>query len=130
MAGLILSLAVARFATLIGLAQGRAFYPTVMIVIASYYVLFAAMGASTMTIAIEIAIATGFSLLAGLGFKKSSWLMVVALAGHGLLDCVHPFFINNPGVPTWWPSFCLTFDVVLGAWLGLILMRGNLRQAD
>jgi hypothetical protein len=33
-------------------------------------------------------------------------------------------------VPRWWPSFCLTFDVVLGVWFGVILMRGNLRPAD
>ena len=38
--GLMLSLAVAGLATLIGFNRERAFYPTVMIVIASYYVLF------------------------------------------------------------------------------------------
>jgi hypothetical protein len=41
--GLLLSVAVARFATAIGLDRERAFYPTVLMVIASYYVLFAAM---------------------------------------------------------------------------------------
>lgn len=128
--GLILSLAVAIFATLTGLARGRAFYPTVAIVVASYYVLFAAMGASNATIAIETVIAAGFSLLAVLGFKKSCWFLVIALVGHGLFDCVHSFFINNPGMPRWWPSFCATFDIVFGAWLGVTLMRGNLRQAD
>ena len=40
--GLILSLAVGVSATVIGLDRERAFYPTVLIVIASYYVLFAA----------------------------------------------------------------------------------------
>jgi hypothetical protein len=101
-----------------------------MIVIAFYYVLFAAMGASNETIAIEIAIAIGFSLLAVLGFKKSSWFSVIALVGHGLFDFLHPFFINNPGVPRWWPSFCMTFDVVFGVWLGVMLIRGNLKQTN
>ena len=45
--GLILSVAVAGFATAIGLDRERAFYPTVLIVIASYYVLFAVMGGSS-----------------------------------------------------------------------------------
>jgi hypothetical protein len=45
--GLILSLAVAGFAAVIGFDRERAFYPTVLIVIATYYVLFAAMGASS-----------------------------------------------------------------------------------
>ena len=44
--GLILGLAVGGFAAVIGFDRERAFYPTVLIVIASYYVLFAAMGAS------------------------------------------------------------------------------------
>jgi hypothetical protein len=39
--GVILSLAVAGFAAVIGFDRERAFYPTVLIVIASYYVLFA-----------------------------------------------------------------------------------------
>jgi hypothetical protein len=42
--GLILAVAVAGSATVVGFDRERAFYPTVLIVIASYYVLFAAMG--------------------------------------------------------------------------------------
>ncbi len=58
--GVILSLAVAGSATVIGLDRERAFYPTVLIVIASYYVLFAVMGASRRTLVIEIVVASGF----------------------------------------------------------------------
>ncbi|MGB8476799.1 MAG: hypothetical protein WCE61_22185 [Candidatus Acidiferrum sp.] len=61
--GLILSLAVAGFATSIGFDRERAFYPTVLIVIASYYVLFAVMGASGRTLVIEILVASGFCYL-------------------------------------------------------------------
>ena len=39
--GVLLALAVAGLATVVGLDRGRAFYPTVLIVIATYYVLFA-----------------------------------------------------------------------------------------
>jgi hypothetical protein len=45
--GLILAAVVAGIATMIGFDRERAFYPTVLIVIASYYVLFAVMGASS-----------------------------------------------------------------------------------
>jgi hypothetical protein len=51
--GVILTLAVAAFAAVIGFDRERAFYPTVLIVIASYYALFAVMGASTRTLIIE-----------------------------------------------------------------------------
>ena len=121
MIGLLLSLAVAGFAALIGWDRDRSFYSTVLIVIASYYVLFAVMGASQRTVWIEIVIALGFSLFAILGFKRNPWFLVTAMVGHGVFDFVHHFFISNPGVPSWWPGFCLAFDAVFGAFLALRL---------
>jgi hypothetical protein len=115
--GLILSLAVAGFAAIVGFDRERAFYPTVLIVIASYYVLFATMGGSRHTLAIETVVAGGFLLVAVLGFRKNFWLIVAALIGHGVFDFIHRFLIDNPGVPHWWPGFCLAFDVLLGAFL-------------
>jgi hypothetical protein len=121
--GSILSLAVAGFAAAIGFDRERAFYPTVLIVIGSYYVLFAAMGAFRRTLIIESATASGFLLVAVLGFRRSLWLVVAALVGHGVFDFVHHFFIDNPGVPHWWPGFCLAFDVLVGAFLTVRLIR-------
>ena len=94
-----------------------------LIVIASYYVLFAAMGASGHTLIIESAAASGFLLVAVLGFRKNLWLVVAALIGHGIFDFVHHLFIDNPGVPQWWWGFCLAFDVVLGALLAVRLIK-------
>jgi len=121
--GLILSLAVAVSASVIGFDRERAFYPTVLIVIASYYVLFAVMGASKRTMVIEIVVACGFILLAILGFKTNSWFVVAALVGHGLFDFSHRFFIDNPGTPHWWPGFCLAFDALLGLLLAARLIK-------
>ena len=42
--GIVLALCVSVFARVVGLDRDRAFYPTVLVVIASYYVLFAVMG--------------------------------------------------------------------------------------
>ncbi len=67
--GILLSLATVVFAAVIGLDRERSFYSTVLFVIATYYVLFAVMGASRRTLMIEIAVASGFFLLAVLGFK-------------------------------------------------------------
>jgi len=82
--------------------------------IASYYVLFAVMGASGRTLVIEIIAASGFLLFAVLGFRRSLWLVVAAIVGHGVFDFVHHLFIENPGIPRWWPGFCLAFDVSFG----------------
>ena len=121
--GLILSLAVAGSAAVIGFDRERAFYPTVLIVIASYYVLFAAMGSSRHTLIIETVVAGAFLLLAVIGFKTNFWLIVAAFIGHGIFDFVHRFFIDNPGVPHWWPGFCLAFDALLGVFLTVSLIR-------
>ena len=128
--GLLLALAVVGSAAVIGLDRGRAFYPTVVIVIASYYVLFAVMGASHQTLGVEIAAASGFSLLAGLGFKRNFWLIPAALVGHGVFDLLHPLLIENPGVPRWWPGFCLAFEGIAGAWLALRLMTRSLPAGE
>ena len=126
--GLALSLAVAGAAAVIGFDRERAFYPTVLIIIASYYVLFAVMGASGRTLVVEIVVASGFLLFAVLGFKRNLWLVAGASVGHGVFDFVHHLFIDNPGVPRWWPGFCLAFDVVLGGVLAARLMRHHERS--
>lgn len=123
----ILGLVVAGFARTAGFDRDRAFYPTVLIVIASYYVLFAVMGASrNSTLAIEIAVGLVFSIFAVLGFKKSLWLAAVGIAGHGFFDFfVHHALVANPGMPVWWPGFCGTIDIVLGGWLAICLWKAR-----
>lgn len=121
--GIILALAVGVLATVVGFDRDRAFYPTVMIVIASYYVLFAVSGGAAEIIAIEAAIMAIFAGLAIAGFKRSLWLVVAALAAHGLFDWLLAPQIANAGVPPWWPQFCLGYDVVAAAYLAHRLKR-------
>ena len=121
--GILLSLGTVVLAAVIGFARERSFYSTVLIVVATYYVLFALMGASRRTLMIEIVIASGFILFALLGFKANLWLVAAALMGHGIFDFIRPSFIANPGVPQWWPGFCGAFDVIFGGWLALQLLQ-------
>jgi hypothetical protein len=121
--GLLLAVAVVASAAIIGFDRERSFYSTVLIVVATYYILFAVMGASERTLIIEILVASGFFLLAVLGFKGNLWLVAAALVGHGIFDFIRPRFIANPGVPHWWPGFCLAFDVIFGGWLALRLLQ-------
>lgn len=121
--GAALALTVAMSATLIGFDRQRVFYPTLMIVIASYYALFAVVGESGL--ALELATMLGFVAVTILAFKTTLWWIVVAFIAHGLFDIVHPLLINDPGVPRWWPGFCLTYDVVAGAYLAGLLISGR-----
>jgi hypothetical protein len=122
--GIVLSIGVALFARYVGFDRDRAFYPTVMIVIASYYVLFAAMSGSVQTVVIESVLMAPFVAAAVAGFKSSAWIVVVALAGHGVFDAVHGYIVENTGVPAWWPAWCLAYDVGAAACLGWLLRRG------
>jgi hypothetical protein len=95
-----------------------------MIVIAAYYVLFAVMSGSMQTVVIESMVMTLFAAAAVAGFKSSAWIVVVALAGHGIFDAVHGRLIENTGVPAWWPAWCLAYDVGAAAGLAWLLRRG------
>ena len=119
--GIAVALAVCLFATASGMDKERSFYSTVLCIVASYYVLFAAMAGSSTALLRELIPLGLFLAIAVLGFKRSVWFLVAGLAGHGLFDFVHSTILTNPGVPTWWPGFCLAFDVAAGAYLGFRL---------
>ena len=121
--GIVASACVAVFARYVGLDRDRAFYPTVVIVVALYYVLFGVMSGSVRTVVLESVVASLFAIAAVVGFKSSAWIVVAALAGHGVFDAVHGHIIENAGVPPWWPAWCLSYDVGAAAWLGWLLRR-------
>ena len=113
----------AFFGVLAGFDRERVFYPTMLIVVATYYLLFAVMASSTLALTIESGVAGGFLVLAVAGFKKNLWLVAAALAGHGVFDFFHRMLIQNPGVPLWWPGFCMAFDVAAAIFLAVLLAR-------
>src|SRR3954468_1938703 len=122
--GLLLALAVCFGATLLRFDTDRVFYPGVVIVTASYYALFAIMAGSSRALLLELLPVTLFVIASIAGFKINLWFVVVGFAAHGLFDLVHHFLISNPGVPIWWPAFCLTFDLTAAGYL--VLFRRKL----
>jgi hypothetical protein len=126
--GLGLSLVVAVMARRVGLDRDRAFYPTVLIVVGSYYVLFAAMTGSIQTILAESFVMVFFVAAAISGFKLNAWIVVAGLAGHGILDAVHGHVVSNPGVPVWWPPFCGAYDIGAAAALAWLMRRSISRS--
>ena len=123
--GVILALAVSIFATIVKFDRDRAFYPTVMIVIALIYGLFAVMGGSGQALAVESVFILVFLVAAVLGFRRNLWIVAAALFAHGIFDFFHASLISNPGVPVWWPMFCLTYDVVAAGYLAWLLQSSR-----
>src|SRR5213080_1573834 len=122
MVGVVLALGVSGLATVVGLDRDRAFYPTLTIVIASYYDLFAVIAGSLHTLMLESAGIAAFLLLSLIGFRFTLWWVVAALAAHGVFDWFHGRLIADPGVPSWWPMFCLAYDIVAAAYLAWLLV--------
>jgi len=122
--GVTAAVGVGLFGTMIGFDKERSFYPVVLIVIAALYLLFAVMAKSIDSLVAEAIPALIFVATAALGFRKTPWLVVAGLALHGVFDFFHHALIANPGVPVWWPGWCLAYDVVAAAYLAaLILIR-------
>ena len=118
--GVVAAIAVGLFATVIGFDKERSFYPVVLIVIATLYLLFAAMAGSTDSLVAEAIPALVFVAMAALGFRRTPWLVVAGLALHGVFDFFHHALIANPGVPVWWPGWCLAYDVIAAAYLAAL----------
>jgi len=123
MVGIGLAALVCSFALFTGFDRDRVFYPTVALVVAHYYILFAVMGRSNPAVIWESLAAVLFFALAVAGFKKNLWWSVAALAGHGVFDFFHHLLIQNPGVPVWWPGFCLSFDILAGGFLATLVLQ-------
>lgn len=76
-------------------------------------------------------------IIAGLLFAFISLRWSAVVVGgfwilHALFDLTHDRFLANAGVPAWYPVFCFSVDVVVGAyllWLARRIPDGNLRQA-
>ena len=76
-------------------------------------------------------------VIAGLVFAFVSVRQSAVVVGsfwilHGLYDLTHSQFITNAGVPRWYPVFCFSVDVVIGAyllWLSRRISNANLLEA-
>lgn len=76
-------------------------------------------------------------LVAGVVFATLSVRHSAILVGalwilHGLYDLTHSHLITNAGVPGWYPVWCFSVDVVIGAyllWLSRRISNADLRQA-
>lgn len=128
--GTTLALAFCTAAAALGMDRERVFYPAVTMAVASYYLAFAVGDGRGEVMLVEVAIAAVFIVAAVAGFKRSPWIAVVALGGHGVMDSFHHHLVHNTGVPQAWPGFCASFDVTAAALVALImLMRARVERA-
>lgn len=126
--GILGAVVLAIFARVSGFERDRSFYPTVLIVIGFLYVLFAAIDGRTSVLLIEGAFALFFSVVAVAGFANSCRIVGAGIAGHGVFDFLHQFFVQNAGVPVWWPGFCGTIDILLGLYVWIACRQAMAKE--
>ncbi|MEL6614986.1 MAG: hypothetical protein AAFQ43_04580 [Bacteroidota bacterium] len=115
--GLVFAAAVVAAARVVGVDRDAAFYPTVLVVIALLYVLFAVEDGRAGVIAVEVGVAAAFLASAVLGYTRTAWWLVAGYALHGVYDILHGGVATNAGVPTWWGPFCLGIDGAIALYL-------------
>ena len=114
----------------------RWLYSIGLLVLPSLYALFALQAGEHAVVVKEMLYGLPF-LVAGLVFafvslRQSAVIVGAFWALHGLYDLMHASLITNPGVPRWYPVWCCSVDVVIGAyllWLSRRVVDGNLRRA-
>ena len=123
--GIAIALATGALASTSRLDRERSFYATTVIVVASYYVLFAAIDGSVRTALLELVLTSAFIAAAIAGFRTNLWIVASALAAHGVLDAFHAGIVVNRGVPAWWPAFCLAYDVTAAFIVARLIVRAR-----
>jgi hypothetical protein len=111
-------------------------FPAGLLVLPTLYALFALQAGEQAVGATEMLYGIPF-LVVGLAFSFASIRHSAVVVGafwmlHGLYDIMHSRLITNPGVPDWYPSWCCSVDVVIGAylvWLSRHVPDANLRRA-
>ncbi|MGY1693714.1 hypothetical protein ACI780_02290 [Geodermatophilus sp. SYSU D00814] len=91
--------------------------------IAAVYVGFAVADGRRHVLAVEVAVASAFVVLAAAAVPASGWLVVAGLLGHGLKD----LWQHRTGFVAgtrWWPPFCATVDVVAAALVAVAILTG------
>lgn len=127
--GISTALATGVFGRISGFEKDRSFYPTILIVIGLLYVLFATLDGRVTVVLAEAAFASIFIAAALAGYRKSCLIVAAGIAAHGIYDFLHPFLIEDKGVPVWWPGFCGSVDVLLGAFVAFFVCRRDRADA-
>ncbi len=110
-------------ARLAGFEREKSFYPLLLIFMALQYLLFSVIDSNKEVIIGEGLVITIILVLSVSGYKINQWWLVTGFAAHSLWDYFHNAIIHNQGVPSWWPEFCLGYNVLIALYLFLNCQR-------
>jgi hypothetical protein len=107
-----------------GLENTKWAYPVLLAEFPVNYWAFAIYGSDSAALLKEIVVGLAFLAVAYIAYKFKSFATLLLLAFgyvmHAAYDFSHNFFFVNAGAPTWWPEFCASVDVLIGAYIAYL----------
>ena len=110
----------------------RSAWSLFMMTLPIWYALFGLLAMDASIIATELFYGLPYLLIGFLAwrFASRSWLLIAGLVwlSHAFYDVYHDVFFVNPGVFAWYPTACLVFDLMVGAYLIYIVATYEARD--
>jgi hypothetical protein len=107
-----------------GLEGTRWAYPVLLAEFPVNYWSFAVYGSDSAALLKEVLAGLAFLAVAYIAYKLKSFVTLLLLAFgyvmHAAYDFSHNFFFVNAGAPKWWPEFCASVDVLIGAYIAYL----------
>jgi hypothetical protein len=94
-----------------------------IVLIAAVYIGFAVADGRPIVIAVEVAVASLFVVVAAIAVTETAWLLVIGYFAHGCKDLWQhrTHFVANT---RWWPPFCAAVDWLVAAILAIEIAAG------
>jgi lysylphosphatidylglycerol synthetase-like protein (DUF2156 family) len=108
------------------LEQANWAYPALLATFPVNYWAFAIYAADSTALLKEFLVGLAFLAVAYTAYKIKSFVTLLLLAAgyvlHAAYDFLHNSFFVNAGAPTWWPEFCGSVDVLIGAYIAYLAL--------
>lgn len=109
-----------------GLEGTRWAYPLLLAEFPVNYWIFAVYGADRAALLNEFLVGAAYLAVAYVAYRFRSFVTLLLLAAgyvmHAAYDFSHNLFFMNAGTPIWWPEFCASIDVLIGAYIAVLAL--------
>lgn len=109
-----------------GLEKSRWAYPIFLATFPLYYWFFAVSASDYAALFNELMAGVAFFAIAYIAYKLESFatllLLAIGYVAHAGYDFYHEAFFVNAGVPTWWPEFCGSVDILIGGYVAYLAL--------
>jgi hypothetical protein len=122
--GIVSAFVVVLFFKAWGLENTKWAYPVLLAEFPVNYWAFAIYGPDSAALLKEIVVGLAFLAVAYIAYKVKAFATLLLLAFgyvmHAAYDFSHNLIFVNAGAPTWWPEFCASVDVLIGAYIAYL----------